>query len=399
MGATGATGPSGPQGATGSTGATGATGSTGPQGTTGSTGPQGATGPAGVAGATGPAGLSWQGTWNGSTAYDLNDAVAYNGSSYISIQAGTNHQPDTSSSFWTSLAQKGAAGATGATGSQGPAGSTGATGATGSTGPQGATGSTGPQGATGATGATGSTGPAGLNWQGTWNGSTAYAVNDAVGYNGSSYIVIRAGTNHQPDSSSSFWTLIAQQGSTGATGATGPQGATGSTGPTGATRVNRPSRDDRFDRFARRDRRNGSYRSRRAGGTELERYMERRHGVCRERRGSLQRVQLHQYPDRDKSPTRHERIVLDFVIPGRSHWSDRGNRCCRPNRCNWATRSDGRDGRDRFSRNKREQWHERHRLRRHIYNFSDHRNRFGIIYNAKRSGILRRSTGSSEFIS
>ena len=125
----------------------------------------------------------------------MNDAVAYNGSSYISIQAGSNEEPDTSSSYWTLLSQAGAAGATGpqgGAGAQGPTGLTGAAGATGPQGPQGTTGATGSQGSTGLTGATGpqgasgpqgATGPAGLNWQGTWSSGTGYAVNDAVAYN------------------------------------------------------------------------------------------------------------------------------------------------------------------------------------------------------------------------
>ncbi len=237
-GATGATGPQGPQGTTG------ATGSQGPAGLTGATGPQGASGPQG---ATGPAGLNWQGTWSSGTAYAVNDAVAYNGSSYISIQAGSNEEPDTSSSYWTLLSQAGAAGATGpqggagaqgptgltgATGATGPQGPQGTTGATGSQGPTGLTGATGPQGASGPQGATGPTGPAGLNWQGTWSSGTGYAVNDAVAYNGSSYISIQAGSNEEPDTSSSYWTLLSQAG---AAGATGPQGGAGAQGPTGLT--------------------------------------------------------------------------------------------------------------------------------------------------------------------
>jgi hypothetical protein len=59
-GVTGATAPAGPVGLTGSAGSTGATGATGPAG------PQGATGLAGVA---------FQGTWNNSASYGLNDAV------------------------------------------------------------------------------------------------------------------------------------------------------------------------------------------------------------------------------------------------------------------------------------------------------------------------------------
>src|SRR5204862_181724 len=110
---------------------------------------------------------------------------------------------------WSALAQQGATGATGATGSTG---ATGATGATGSTGPQGPQGTTGTTGTTGATGATGATGPAGLTWQGTWSNSTAYAVNDAVQYSGASYMSIQPGTGHQPDTSATFWSLLAQQG-------------------------------------------------------------------------------------------------------------------------------------------------------------------------------------------
>ena len=172
----------------------------------------------------------------------MNDAVAYNGSSYISIQAGTNQEPDTSAVFWSLLAQVGATGATGATGA---AGSQGATGATGPTGPQGPTGPFGATGPQGAAGATGPAGPPGLNFQGTWNSTASYAVNDEVLYSGSSYICIQAGSNQEPDVSPSFWTLLAQvgaqgpagpagpQGPIGATGATGPEGATGATGATG----------------------------------------------------------------------------------------------------------------------------------------------------------------------
>src|SRR5207237_967916 len=175
-----------------------ATGAIWPQGPTGSTRTEGA------------AGLVWLGTCDTSAAYVLNDAVQFSGAGYISIQAGTNHQPDTSPTFWSLLSDKGATGPTGATG---------ATGATGSQGP---------------IGATGATGPAGLVWHGAWN-ATAYAVNDAVQYSGAGYISIQAGTNHQPDTSPTFWTLLADKGSTGATGPTGPTGAPGPTGATGGT--------------------------------------------------------------------------------------------------------------------------------------------------------------------
>src|SRR5262249_43238389 len=69
----------------------------------------------------------------------------------------------------------------------GPQGPVGPSGGPGGPGPQ------GPAGATGATGAQGPAGPVGMTWQGTWSNSTAYAANDAVAYNGTSYISIQAG--------------------------------------------------------------------------------------------------------------------------------------------------------------------------------------------------------------
>ena len=100
----------------------------------------------------------------------------------------------------------------------------------------GLTGPQGPQGAAGATGATGATGPQGLVWSGTWNNSTQYALNDAVGYNGSTYISLAANnTGNTPGNAPTEWSLVASAGATGSTGATGPAGPTGSQGATGAT--------------------------------------------------------------------------------------------------------------------------------------------------------------------
>ena len=105
---------------------------------------------AGPTGATGPQGLTWQGVWNNSATYALNDAVSFNGSTYISLVANnTANEPDNAPAAWSLVA------IAGTTGSQGPAG------ATGTIGPQGPAGPVGPQGATGATGATGSAGPVG----------------------------------------------------------------------------------------------------------------------------------------------------------------------------------------------------------------------------------------------
>ena len=92
----------------------------------------------------------------------------------------------------------------------------------------------GPTGATGGTGPTGPQGPpgVGINWRGAWSAATAYAINDAVDSNGSSYVAIVANTNQQPPNAT-YWNILAQQGATGPTGPTGPAGSTGSTGATG----------------------------------------------------------------------------------------------------------------------------------------------------------------------
>src|SRR6185437_5378396 len=91
------------------------------------------------------------------------------------------------------LVNQGLQGLQGLQGIQGVPGATGATGATGSAGPQGIQGiqgPIGPAGPTGPTGAVGAAGPQGppVSFQGAWSSATAYAVGDAVSFNGSSYI-------------------------------------------------------------------------------------------------------------------------------------------------------------------------------------------------------------------
>ncbi|MBF0339657.1 MAG: hypothetical protein HQL95_01675, partial [Magnetococcales bacterium] len=130
-------------------------------------------------------GTAFQGVFGAGTAYSLGQAVSYNGSLYVCIQAGTGHTPSSSPTYWDQLEIRGQQGIQGIkgdagdTGPQGPQGATGATGpqgpqgTTGAIGPQGATGATGPQGATGATGpqgATGATGPQGPAGSGDVNG-------------------------------------------------------------------------------------------------------------------------------------------------------------------------------------------------------------------------------------
>jgi hypothetical protein len=164
--------------------------------------------------------VTFQGAWSNSATYAQNAAVSYNGSSYISlIASNTGNEPDTSTSQWSVLAQPGATGPTGATGAAGPPGPVG---------PQGDTGATGPQGAQG------DPGPSGMTFQGVWSNSHAYALNDVVYYNGTSYInLYSVNTGQEPDISPVTWAPLALRGPTGPTGATGAQGPTGLQGPTG----------------------------------------------------------------------------------------------------------------------------------------------------------------------
>ncbi|MGO9877093.1 MAG: pentapeptide repeat-containing protein [Acidimicrobiia bacterium] len=57
-----------------------------------------------------------------------------------------------------------------------------------------------------------------FRWRGQWQSSTAYAVNDVVGSNGSAYIATQATTNILP-SNASYWSLMASVGSQGTPGA------------------------------------------------------------------------------------------------------------------------------------------------------------------------------------
>ncbi len=193
----------------GSVGARGTNGAAGMPGAPGANGMNGSLGTPGAPGLMGPQGLTWRGTWSNTTGYALNDAVQFNGTSYIGIQAATGHQPDTSPAFWSVLAQQGSTGAVGTSGANGINGS---------------------PGTQGVPGIPGSTGPQGLTWRGTWSNTTAYALNDAVQFNGTSYTSIQAGTGNEPDTSQAFWSVLAQQGSAGAVGTSGTNGINGSPG-------------------------------------------------------------------------------------------------------------------------------------------------------------------------
>jgi hypothetical protein len=63
-------------------------------------------------------GMSWKGTYDNDTAYEIQDGVNYNGSSYICIAETTGNLP-TDTDYWQLLTSKGDTGATGAAGTDG----------------------------------------------------------------------------------------------------------------------------------------------------------------------------------------------------------------------------------------------------------------------------------------
>jgi hypothetical protein len=58
--------------------------------------------------------------------------------------------------------------------------------------------------------------------RGVWSSATAYAANDAVYYDGSSYYAVVANTNQTPSFVSAYWALLAKEGDQGIAGADGP---------------------------------------------------------------------------------------------------------------------------------------------------------------------------------
>ena len=164
-GGVGPAGPIGPVGAVGPQGAAGPTGLAGPTGTTGPAGLIGPAGPRGFTGFTGPAGpqgLVWQGNFNSSNIYNLNDAVHFtdDGSSYLCVNAAgcaASSSPAGNSS-WGLVVESGETGTAGADGADGLAGTPGTPGAPGTDGAQGPPGAPGTDGLAGAPGTPGTPG-------------------------------------------------------------------------------------------------------------------------------------------------------------------------------------------------------------------------------------------------
>ena len=217
--------------------------------------------------------MGWKGTWDNLTTFVAQDAVYFDGETYVAkrdVPAGTE---TTNTTYWQKIAEKGINGIDGATGATGL---TGATGPTGDQGPQGIEGPIGAQGPVGNTGPQGVQGPQGdtglapahefigttlrfANPNGTWGAYTNLQGpqgNDGpqgtVGPQGPAGIVGATGpTGPQgiqgpvgdqgpigplgPTGPAGNTGPQGPTGNTGSTGSTGPQGATGSTGATGPT--------------------------------------------------------------------------------------------------------------------------------------------------------------------
>ncbi len=79
------------------------------------------------------------------------------------------------------------------------------------------------------------TGPSGdISWQGAWI-SQNYLVNEAVEYNGSSYVCILNTISNEIPTNITYWDLIASKGDQGITGDTGTTGSNGADGIDGAS--------------------------------------------------------------------------------------------------------------------------------------------------------------------
>jgi hypothetical protein len=181
---------------------------TGPQGAPGEDGidgVQGPTGPQGVPGPVGPTGLNWQGAFVPCVVYSENDAVSFDGSSYFVTCETTDgsecETPYDNTSCWGLLANQGAVG---------------------------------PEGPQGLIGLTGATGARGLTWRGAWVSPTFYSIDDAVSFNGTSYICISNSIiTTNPAITPLKWSVLAAKGAQGITGTTGSTGAPGPPGPPG----------------------------------------------------------------------------------------------------------------------------------------------------------------------
>jgi hypothetical protein len=94
-------------------------------------------------------------------------------------------------------------------------------GTVGPSGPQGPRGDQGPRGNPGPVGETGPAGPKGLTWRGAWAPDVEYAADDAVSFEGSSWIAVAESAGALPGADAALWILLASRGEPGTPGAPG----------------------------------------------------------------------------------------------------------------------------------------------------------------------------------
>jgi hypothetical protein len=116
--------------------------------------------------------VTWRGNWQTGVTYNVNDAVARNGASYIAIVQNTSVYPATDNgSVWGLMS---------ASGAQGPPG------------------------------------PSGVNYKGAWVSTTTYQINDLVTKAGNSYIAVASSVNIDPSTDNgTHWQVFAAAGSGG----------------------------------------------------------------------------------------------------------------------------------------------------------------------------------------
>jgi microcystin-dependent protein len=126
---------------------------------------------------------------------------------YLDAVAGNIYQKG--SSGWALVMN--IVGDQGISGPKGDKGDMGDAGKQGDKGDKGDAGDFGPQGLPGANGTS-------FVWKGTWSASSSYAKNDAVFYNGSTYVLAADSIHDTLPTNAAYWSLMAQQGSTGPAG-------------------------------------------------------------------------------------------------------------------------------------------------------------------------------------
>jgi hypothetical protein len=60
-----------------------------------------------------------------------------------------------------------------------------------------------------------------MTYRGQWSATTFYTANDAISFDGSTYLALAANSNSQPDLYPQAWSVVAQAGSTGPSGPAG----------------------------------------------------------------------------------------------------------------------------------------------------------------------------------